>query len=271
MAIFVEEIGAIRATAPARRARSPIVHAGLATITLGGAGRHHESELLPIRVSAATDDPDDDGAARDDERDAAQDLEAQTRDRPGTPVSTADAGDESGDGPLSSIEDLNTFLQIDGDNGFNRLLLMRRPGPAPYVLLSKEVVTQGCPLDGIALLPMVELLREAEPDLLQPWYADDGSGYGKLVRQRNVYKRLEQIIEPDFGYFPAGAKCWLTIPKRMEEEVKQYLADNGLPWQVTQGKRYVRGFIGSEDALSERIEPKVEHWTFAIERLANAA
>ncbi|EJK63533.1 hypothetical protein THAOC_15800, partial [Thalassiosira oceanica] len=123
---------------------------------------------------------------------------------------------------------------------------------------------------GIALLPMVELLREAEPDLLQPWYADDGSGYGKLVRQRNVYKRLEQI-GPDFGYFPAGAKCWLTVPKRREEEVKQYLADNGLPWQVTQGKRYVGGFIGSEDALSEWIEPKVEDWTFAIERLANAA
>ncbi|EJK56172.1 hypothetical protein THAOC_23994, partial [Thalassiosira oceanica] len=99
---------------------------------------------------------------------------------------------------------------------------------------------------------------------------DDGSGYGKLVRQRNVYKRLEQI-GPDFGYFPAGAKCWLTVPKRMEQEVKQYLADNGLPWQVTQGKRYVGGFIGSEDALSEWIEPKVEDWTFAIERLANAA
>ncbi|EJK76800.1 hypothetical protein THAOC_01421 [Thalassiosira oceanica] len=101
-------------------------------------------------------------------------------------------------------------------------------------------------------------------------YADDGSGYRKLVRQRNVYKRLEQI-GPDFWYFPAGAKCWLTIPKRKEEEVTQFLPDNGLPWQVTQGKRYVGGFIGSEDALSAWIEPKVENWTFAIERLARAA
>ncbi|EJK52129.1 hypothetical protein THAOC_28634, partial [Thalassiosira oceanica] len=55
------------------------------------------------------------------QRDAAQDLEAQARDRPGARDSTADAEDESGDGPFSSIEDLNTFLQIDGDNVFNRL------------------------------------------------------------------------------------------------------------------------------------------------------
>ena len=106
---------------------------------------------------------------------------------------------------------------------------MRRPGQAPYVLLSKEGVTQGCPLAmaiyGIALLPMVELLRETEPELLQPWYADDGSCYGNLGQIRNVFKLLEQI-GPDFGYFPAGAKCWLTIPERMEEEVQQYLADN---------------------------------------------
>ncbi|EJK61421.1 hypothetical protein THAOC_18097 [Thalassiosira oceanica] len=64
--------------------------------------------------------------------------------------------------------------------------------------------------------------------------------------------------------------CWLTIPERMEEEVKQFLADNGLPWQTTQGKRHVGGFIGSEDALSAWIEPKVENWTFAIERASAA-
>ena len=153
-------------------------------------------------------------------------------------------------------------------------LLVRRPGLAPYVILSKEGVTQGCPLAmdiyGIGLLPMIERLREAEPDVLQPWFADDGSGYGKLDRLRNAYLLLEQI-GPDFGYFPSGAKCWLTIPKRLEAMVKQYLADNNLPWRTTQGKRYVGGFIGSDDELSEWISPKVEDWAFAIKRLAGAA
>ena len=87
---------------------------------------------------------------------------------------------------------------------------------------------------------------------------------------RNAYLLLEQI-GPDFGYFPSGAKCWLTIPKRLEAMVKQYLADNNLPWRTTQGKRYVGGFIGSDDELSEWISPKVEDWAFAIERLAGAA
>ena len=44
-----------------------------------------------------------------------------------------------------------------------------------------------------------------------------------------------------------------------------------LPWQTTTGKRYVGGFIGSEDALRAWIEPKVEDWKFGIERLAAAA
>ena len=87
---------------------------------------------------------------------------------------------------------------------------------------------------------------------------------------RNAYLLLEQI-GPDFGYFPSGAKCWLTIPKRLEAMVKQYLADNNLPWRTTQGKRYVGGFIGSDDELSEWISPKVEDWAFAIKRLAGAA
>jgi len=265
-----------------------------------------DAALHAIRAGAKADGSlnfEDDGEARDDERDAVQEMEAQARHWPEAGDSTADTEDESGDGLPSSVEELNAFLQIDGDNGFNRLsriasmwtvrhrcpklfifyfncyrhhtrLLVRRPGQAPYVILSKEGVTQGCPLAmdiyGIGLLPMVERLREAEPDLLQPWYADDGSGYGRLERLRNVYKLLEQI-GPDFGYYPAGAKCWLTIPERWEEEVKQYLADNDLPWQTTTGKRYVGGFIGSEDALRAWIEPKVEDWKFGIERLAAAA
>ncbi|EJK53372.1 hypothetical protein THAOC_27209 [Thalassiosira oceanica] len=61
-----------------------------------------EGALHSVRTEARADGSlnfEDDGAARDDERDAAQELEAQARDRPGARDSTADAEDESGDGP----------------------------------------------------------------------------------------------------------------------------------------------------------------------------
>jgi hypothetical protein len=56
-------------------------------------------------------------------------------------------------------------------------LVLRRPGDSCYILLSQEGVTQGDPLAmilyGLALVPLAKILREAVPEVLQPWYADN--------------------------------------------------------------------------------------------------
>ena len=64
-------------------------------------------------------------------------------------------------------------------------LLLRQPGDVPVILLSREGVTLGDPLSmflyGITLDPMAEELRDADPTLFSPFYANDAAFY-ELVR-----------------------------------------------------------------------------------------
>ena len=57
--------------------------------------------------------------------------------------------------------------------------LLRQPGDAPVILLIQEGVTQGEPLlmvlCGITLVPLTEELRDADPTILSPFYADDAA------------------------------------------------------------------------------------------------
>ena len=123
-----------------------------------------------------------------------------------------------------SVEEEEILLLVDAANGFNQLsrlgmlwtvrhrcpklsrfafncyrhnirLLLRRPGGLEaLILLSKEGVTQGDPLAmalyGVALLPLAELLREAQPAVMQPWYADDAAMMGFAERVAACFELL---------------------------------------------------------------------------------
>ena len=71
-------------------------------------------------------------------------------------------------------------------------LICRDAGGKPIIILSKEGVTKGDPLAmvlyGIALLPLAEILREAYPEVLQPWYADDAAMQGPPVQVAACFK-----------------------------------------------------------------------------------
>ena len=58
-------------------------------------------------------------------------------------------------------------------------LLLRHPGGAPVIILSREEVTQGDPLSmvlyRITLVHLAEELRAADPGLLSLFYADDAA------------------------------------------------------------------------------------------------
>ena len=58
-------------------------------------------------------------------------------------------------------------------------LICRDSSGEPIIILSEKVVTHGDPLTmvlyRIALLPLAEIPREAYPEVLQPWYADNAA------------------------------------------------------------------------------------------------
>ena len=60
-------------------------------------------------------------------------------------------------------------------------------------------------LYGLALVPLAERLKEAVPDVVQPWYADDAAmqGPGGLVAATFV---LLEKLGPMFGYYPEPDK-----------------------------------------------------------------
>ena len=64
-------------------------------------------------------------------------------------------------------------------NGYRHCvqLLLRQPRDAPFILLIRDFITQGelllVLLYGITLVTLVEDLRDVDPTLLYPFYADD--------------------------------------------------------------------------------------------------
>ena len=67
---------------------------------------------------------------------------------------------------------------------------------AATLLLSKEGVTQGCPLGmiiyAIGLLPLIELAWDLEPKALQAWFVSDFAACGTPEECANV---VEMLIE----------------------------------------------------------------------------
>ena len=82
---------------------------------------------------------------------------------------------------------------------------------AATLLLSKEGVTQGCPLGmilyAIGLLPLIELAWDLELKALQAWFADDSVACGAPEECANV---VGMLIEKGsaFGYFVSPEKLW---------------------------------------------------------------
>ena len=76
-------------------------------------------------------------------------------------------------------------------------LVVRRPQTAGYVVLSREGVTQGCPLAmllyGLALSSLAEELRAAVPGVVQPWYADDAAMAGRASEVSSLMEALTRL------------------------------------------------------------------------------
>ncbi|KAL7526623.1 hypothetical protein ACHAXR_001569, partial [Thalassiosira sp. AJA248-18] len=194
---------------------------------------------------------------------------------------------------VDGMEDVPTeeiLLLVDAANGFNSLsrmgmlwtvrhrcpklarfafncyrhqarLVCRRPGKDALILQSREGVTQGDPLSmalyGIALLPLAEMLREASPNVLQPWYADDAAMQGTAGEVAATFETLIKV-GPMFGYHPEPAKSFVICPIASEAAANAVFDEKDLPVNYCRGHRYVGGFVGSNAMRDRWVEPMVE-------------
>jgi hypothetical protein len=198
-------------------------------------------------------------------------------------------------------EDVHITLMVDAANGFNELgrkamlwtvrhrwapgarftfncyrhasmLILRRPGKPCHIILSNEGVTQGCPLSmilfGLGVLPIAEKMRQAEPSVVQAWFADDSAMSGPAKRVAAAYALLE-LIGPARGYFPEPAKSIVVCQESKMDQARRTL--ERFQFQYCDGHRYVGGFIGSAAARARWLAPKILDWVYGVNQLAKVA
>ena len=125
-------------------------------------------------------------------------------------------------------------------------------------------------LHGITLLPLIKCLQKEYPEVLQPWYADDGAMQGAPIPVAECFKLLEKV-GPMFSYYLGVEKSWGICTLADEAESKAVFAAAGLEVQWTRGHHYVGGSVSSDAMRDCWIEPKIEGWVFVVEELAKVA
>jgi hypothetical protein len=152
------------------------------------------------------------------------------------------------------------ILVVRGENGY------------ALFIHSKEGVTQGDPLAmaayGILLLPLIRQLKREIPEVSQPWYADDAGAGGNFGDLRRYFERLQEL-GPSRGYHPEPSKSILVVLEHNREKAESSFTD--LEFQVTNGSRYLGGFIGDSVAQMTWIDKKTKAWATSVEELALVA
>lgn len=198
-----------------------------------------------------------------------------------------------------SPEDPFVFLAVDARNGFNEIsrramlwtvrhlwpsgsrfvfncyrhsgisVLRRGDHQDCYIIPSSEGCTQGDPLGmvayGLTTVPLIKHLRELEPEVLQPWYADDGAMGGPASKVGRLMEKLQEL-GPLRGYYPEASKSVLVshpVDRRAAER-----ALSSFNFQYRDGTRYLGGFVGTAATREEWIKPQIENWVRCIEKVA---
>ena len=151
-------------------------------------------------------------------------------------------------------------------------LVVRSDNGTSLFLHSKEGVTQGDPLAmvayGILLLPLIQSLKEALPEVEQPWYADDAGAGGSFKGLRSFFEKLLEE-GPRSGYFLEPSKCILIVRVHNKEAAEKEFKDLG--FTVVTGNRYLGGFIGGADEQYDWVKDQVDDWVAAIGELSTIA
>ena len=154
-------------------------------------------------------------------------------------------------------------------------LICRSPEGCHFNLLSKEGVTQGDPLSmfayGIGILPLIKKLKVLHPACTQPWYADDAGAAGTFESIASFFKDLLRF-GPDFGYFPEPTKSVLVARPIEADSAEVYFnLQHRFGFQISDGHRYLGGFIGSLSSRDTWLQSRLSDWIFGIRALSEVA
>ena len=157
---------------------------------------------------------------------------------------------------------------------FQTVIVRRGEGRSAHILYGEEGLAQGYPLAmalyGIALLPLAEKLKEALPDAIVPWFADDAAAVGNAVDCASVLDFL-MAKGPTYGYYPEPKKTIYIGKLEDESGAKAAFLSHGHRVEFTQGHRYLGGFIGGEPEKEEWVRAKVEKWADGVKILSSIA
>jgi hypothetical protein len=142
-------------------------------------------------------------------------------------------------------------------------------------LKSAEGTTQGdptaMPAYGVGILPFLAMIRPEEEigKVKQMAYADDIGGGARLAVLRQWWNNIEEH-GPSFGYYPKASKSWLVVKEEKYEEAVHLFQNTGINI-TTQGRKYLGGFVGKEEATKEYVEELRDEWITELEELSNIA
>ena len=96
-------------------------------------------------------------------------------------------------------------------------------------------------------------------------YADDIGGGSKLRMLRDWW---DKIVEngPDFGYFPKASKSWLVVKEEMLRDAQEMFGDTVVQI-TTEGRKYLGGFIGTQEGRENYVKQLVEEWVSQLSEL----
>ena len=135
------------------------------------------------------------------------------------------------------------------------------------IILSQEGTTQGGPESMGFYAVTTSMLTRPEPGKKKLFYADDGTGSGKLVGLAEWWSEL-QMSGPLLGYFPNAPKTWLITKPQFYDQALELFPDINV---TAEGHSVLGSFIGYRAGTEKFMEGKVKEWSEDIEALIKIA
>ena len=199
---------------------------------------------------------------------------------------------------IFTFEDTEAILLVDASNAFNAInrqaalhniqvicpaisTILSNTYQVPVKLFitgegeiaSSEGTTQGDPLAmamyALAIRPLIDTLRDSEPEARQVWFADDATAAGKLATILQWW-RLVTTAGPKFGYYPNARKSHLIVKPELADEAKKMFENTNVQIS-TNGQRHLGAAIGTQEFIEAYAEQKIEKWVNEIESLTEIA
>jgi hypothetical protein len=130
-------------------------------------------------------------------------------------------------------------------------------------------------------LALVPLIKEAQKQCKQVWFADDATGCDKLSRLLSWFTLLCEL-GPCYGYFINPKKCILVAKPSCAAEAKILFESTGVEVcsdgakdtgceTITEGARHLGAAVGSPAFKSLFVENKVRVWVQQVKELSEVA